>query len=78
VFFAGGFAKLWWQIVVFLWLVCGEMRGKDGLLTVTFRCREICHDFQVYFVILALVDARAEHFRRRPPEPPQWFRLFPC
>jgi hypothetical protein len=26
--FEGGFGKTWWQSVVFLWSVCGGMRGK--------------------------------------------------
>jgi hypothetical protein len=47
--FAGGFGKLWRQIVVFLWLFCGEMRGKDGQLMTTFSWTKICHHFQLYF-----------------------------
>jgi hypothetical protein len=35
--------------VVFLWLICGGRRGKDGRLTVTFSSLKIRHKFQLYF-----------------------------
>jgi hypothetical protein len=35
--FEGGFGKTWCAAVVFLWSVCGGLRGKRGQLTVTAR-----------------------------------------
>jgi hypothetical protein len=35
--------------MVFLWPVCGEMRGKDGPLMVTFSLPKIRQLFELYF-----------------------------
>jgi hypothetical protein len=40
---------LWLQNVVFLWSFCGEMRGKDGPLMVTFYGLKIFNYFELYF-----------------------------
>jgi hypothetical protein len=37
--------------VVFLWSFCGEMRGKDGLLMVTFHGRKKINYFELYFLL---------------------------
>jgi hypothetical protein len=40
--------------VVFLWIKRGEMCGKDGLRTDSFRVAEILQIFQLYFSIRRL------------------------
>ena len=47
--FCWGFSENRVLNVVFLWLFCGEMRGKDGRLTVTFSLIETTPRFSILF-----------------------------
>jgi hypothetical protein len=58
--FAGVFGEMWWQDVVFLWSVCGEMCGKTGLWAVTFWDLKNRHIFRIYFLVRKAVRASLE------------------
>jgi hypothetical protein len=53
--FAGGFGEKACFVVVFLWSICGALRGERGGLAATFfRVRKIRQLFEVYFLIFLI------------------------
>jgi hypothetical protein len=47
--FAGGFGGNAYFVVVFLWSICGVMRGERGALATTFSGAKNTPAFEVYF-----------------------------
>jgi hypothetical protein len=55
--FAWGFRKNHAFDVVFLWSICGGMRGEAGVLTVTFLALKNMPLFQLFFCERAALGA---------------------